>query len=230
MATLSHPQLFCWDSVDQLGDVQRLRLVLDALQDEPLMQTVEVERGDGRNDYPVRPMWNSLLAAFVFGHPSIVALGRELLRNFQLRHLCGFDVVNGLDAVPSECAYTRSQRRLFDHEQEVEQIFHDAERVQVVLPDFGQALGIDGKQLHSQASGPPAYGDDDRSQELKDRRREQDADWGIKGGGAKHANGNRKKHSWFGFLLHLVVDTTYELPVAWVAEQVLAAFRASRPR
>ncbi len=153
MATLPRPQLFCWDSVDQLGDLQRLRLVLDALPDEPLMQILEAERGHGRDDYPVRPMWNSLIAAFVFGHPSIAALRRELLRNLQLRHRCGFDVFKGLEAVPSECAYTRFQRRLFDHEHEVEQIFHDAaDLVQEVLPDFGQALAIDGKQLHSQAN------------------------------------------------------------------------------
>ena len=71
MATLPRPQLFCWDSVDQLGDLQRLRIVLDALPDEPLMRTLEAERGNGRDDYPVRPMSNSLIAAFVFGHRSI---------------------------------------------------------------------------------------------------------------------------------------------------------------
>ena len=78
------------------------------------MQTLEAERRNGRNDYPVRPMWNSLIAAFVFQHPSIAALRRELLRNLQLRHLCGFGVSRGLDAVPSECAYTRFERRLFE--------------------------------------------------------------------------------------------------------------------
>ena len=181
----------------------------------------------GRASLPVR--WRarsdaSELAAFVFQHASIAALRRELLRNLQLRHLCGFDVFSGLDAVPSECAYTRFQRRLLDHEQEVEQIFHDAvDGVQEVLPDFGRALGIDGKELHSQANGPPTYGDDDHSQEIKDGRREQDADWGVKGGGAKDANGNSKKHSWFGFLLHLAVDTTYELPVAFEVTEASAA-------
>ena len=170
-------------------------------------------------------MWNTLIAAFVFQHPSIAAMRRELLRNLQLRHLCGFDVFKGLEAVPSECAYTRFQARLFDHEQEVEQIFHDAaDLVQEVLPDFGQALAIDGKELHSQANGPPTYADDDLSQEHRDGRREQDADWGVKGGGAKDANGKAKnKHCWFGFLLHLAVDTTYELPVAFEVTEASAA-------
>ena len=70
MATIPHPFLFRWDSVDQLGDLERLDLVLDALPDEPLMQLLEAGRGRGRNDYPVRPMWNSLIAGFVFQHPS----------------------------------------------------------------------------------------------------------------------------------------------------------------
>ena len=68
MATIPEPSLFCWDSVDQLGDLQRLQLVLDALPNEPLMQLLEAARGHGRNDYPVRPMWNSLIAGCVFQH------------------------------------------------------------------------------------------------------------------------------------------------------------------
>ncbi|MDE0023389.1 MAG: transposase [Spirochaetaceae bacterium] len=115
MATIPHPFLFRWDSVDQLGDLERLKLVLDALPDESLMQLLEADRGHGRNDYPVRPMWNSLIAGFVFQHPSIAALRRELLRNGQLRDLCGFDPFDGARAVPSEYAYTRFQRRLRKH-------------------------------------------------------------------------------------------------------------------
>ena len=83
MATIPEPSLFCWHSVDQLGDLERLQLVLDALPDEPLMQLLEAARGHGRNDYPVRPLWNSLIAGFVFQHPSIAALRRELLRRYE---------------------------------------------------------------------------------------------------------------------------------------------------
>ena len=43
---------------------------------------------------------------------SIAALRRELLRNGQLRDLCGFDPFDGAQAVPREYAYTRFQRRL----------------------------------------------------------------------------------------------------------------------
>ena len=87
MATIPEPSLFRWDCVDQLGDLERLLLVLDAIPDEPLMQLLERQRRNGRNDYPVRPLWNSLIAGFVFGHDSIASLRRELLRNAQLREV-----------------------------------------------------------------------------------------------------------------------------------------------
>ena len=45
------------------------------------MQTLEAARGRGRDDYPVRAMWNSVLAGIVFQHPSIESLRRELSRN-----------------------------------------------------------------------------------------------------------------------------------------------------
>ena len=66
------------DEIEKLGDLERLRLVLEYMPDEELMQTLERERGKGRDDYPVRAMWNSILAGVVFEHPSIENLRREL--------------------------------------------------------------------------------------------------------------------------------------------------------
>jgi hypothetical protein len=50
----------------------------------------DIERYKGRDDYPVRAMWNSLLAGIVFQHESVEKLRRELARNGQLREICGF--------------------------------------------------------------------------------------------------------------------------------------------
>ena len=44
MATIPEPSLFRWDCVDQLGDLERLPLMLDAIPDEPLMQLLERQR------------------------------------------------------------------------------------------------------------------------------------------------------------------------------------------
>ena len=45
-----------------MGDLERLKLVLDHLPDERLMERLERHRGNGRDDYPIRTVWNSIIA------------------------------------------------------------------------------------------------------------------------------------------------------------------------
>lgn len=128
MATLPQPYLFSWKEIDAASDLDRLRLVLDALPDESLVSFLEQRRGRGRNDYPVRPMWNAVISGIVFQHP-----------------------------------------------------LHD-----------------------EQKSADP------------DGRRDTDADWGRKIyiGGRKDGTTWEKVVKWFGYKLHLLVDSVYELPLA----------------
>ena len=62
MAIIPPKQLLGWQEIDQLGDLERLLLVINHLPDEKLMQKLEHDRGKGRDDYPVRCAWNSILA------------------------------------------------------------------------------------------------------------------------------------------------------------------------
>lgn len=78
MATIPQRSLFSWKQIDAASDLDRLRLVLSVLPDEPLVATLEKHRRRGRDDYPIRPTWNALLAGIVFQHPSAAALLREL--------------------------------------------------------------------------------------------------------------------------------------------------------
>ena len=59
---LAQSALFEWDDVEDIGDLVRLRLVFEHLPDESLMCALEAHRGNGRNDYPIRSVWNSILA------------------------------------------------------------------------------------------------------------------------------------------------------------------------
>ena len=90
MATIPQPSLFSWQQIDAASDLDRLRLVLSALPDEELVRFLEKQRGKGRDDYPIRPTWNALIAGIVFQHPTAAALIRELWRNAELRQVCGF--------------------------------------------------------------------------------------------------------------------------------------------
>ena len=92
------------------------------MPDDELMEMLEAERSNGRDDYPVRALWNSVLAGVVFQHISIESLRRELSRNGQLRFMCGFYGTKK-KAVPPEWVYTRFFKKLFEHEEEIEKIF-----------------------------------------------------------------------------------------------------------
>ena len=112
MAKVRVAYLFKWQDIEAKSDLERLRLVLDHLPDEGLMKKLEAQRDKGRNDYPVRPVWNSVLAGILYQHASVESLRRELRRNGELREGCGFDPLKGCDAVPPSYVYTRFLKRL----------------------------------------------------------------------------------------------------------------------
>jgi len=66
MAIIPERKLFGWEELEGLGDLERLRLVLEHFPDEKLMRHLERERGWGRDDYPIRAVWNSILAGIVY--------------------------------------------------------------------------------------------------------------------------------------------------------------------
>jgi len=214
MAIIPQPRLFGWQEIEQLGDLERLRLVLENLPDEELMRDLERERKSGRDDYPVRAVWNSVLAGIVYQHPSIESLRRELRRNGQLRELCGFNPARGEEAVPPAWVYSRFLKKLMARQQLLEVMFNRlVEELRQHLPDFGRILAIDGKAIASFARGRKRQ----TAKVKPDGRRDVDAGWGQKTLRGQREDGSNweKVVRWFGFKLHLVVDATYELPVAF---------------
>lgn len=213
MVTIPQRELFTWKEIENLGDLERLRLVLEYLPDERLMQILECERGQGRDDWSVRAVWNSILAGVVYQHASVESLRRELSRNPQLRWLCGFDVTKPEKLVPPPSTYTRFLKKLMKHADEVEAMFEAlVAQLREELPGFGQILAMDGKAVSSAARRESS------AEKGCDGRRDKDADRGVKTYWVKDgSNGNpwKKVKSWFGYKLHLIVDANYELPVAF---------------
>jgi len=146
VAIIHQPGLFSWDQVDAASDMDRLRRVLEALPDEALMGTLEAERKGKRDDYPLRAVWNSLVAGVVFLYPGVESLRREWMRDAELRQVCGFDPVLGLKAVPPSYVYTRLFRKLVAHQTDVDAMVDVlVERLRVLLPDLGVHLAVDSK-------------------------------------------------------------------------------------
>ena len=215
--------MFGWKEIEALGDLERLRLVLEHLPDEPLMRVLEQARGRGRDEYPVRPMWNTLLAGIVFEHPSVESLRRELLRNGQLRQLCGLDPIQGAQAVLPAWAYSRFLRNLLEAQDPVQAMFDSlVEELSAALPDLGRRMAVDGKAIASHARGGKQGANQTQP---PDGRRDTDADWGVKTYKGQHADGSAWEtvKRWFGYELHLVVDAAYELPLAFSVTKASAA-------
>lgn len=219
MAKIAQRQLFGWRDVAATSDLERLGLVLDNLPDEAFVGDLEERRGKGRNDYPVRPCWNAFLASFLYGHSSAAALLRELGRNAELREVCGFDPHRGADAVPSEDAFGRFLASLAAIPPATLQAVFDRSVATVgeLLPDFGRRGAADSKALSSFGKPVPKRGEaGEHAAKEGDRRRDHDADWGRKTYRGVHDDGTpwEKNQKWFGYKLHLLADSTYELPMS----------------
>jgi len=216
MATIAQPWLFSWKEIDTASDLDRLRLVLLVLSpfDEPLMKHLEALRGKGRNDYPVRALWNAIIAGIIYQHGSAASLLRELGRNAEMRELCGFDPLLGIKAVPTDEALSRFLETLMEQSALVTEMFHGlVQALGEVIPDLGVQLAVDSKAIESY--GKPVA--EEKKVGEPDRRRDADADWGVKTYKGTKADGTgwEKVKSWFGYKLHLVVDSKYELPLGF---------------
>jgi len=202
--------LFDWQELDELGDLERMQLILDVLDDEAFMVELESRRGRGRNDYPVRAMWNSVLAGIVYEHNSIESLRRELSRNGDLLSLCGFESIRGKEAVPSSNAYSRFLKILMRHQQEIDCMIEKlVEELKQELPDLGRNLVVDSKALRSHARRG--------GKKTPDGRRDTDADFGAKKQIVEKEDGTlwEKLKYFFGYKLHLLADAKYELPLGY---------------
>jgi hypothetical protein len=222
MAIIAQKVLFGWEEIEELGDLERLELVLHYLPDEALMVELERLRGRGRDDYPVRAVWNSILAGVVFQHDSVESLRRELKRNGQLRQLCGFDPFKGNLAVPGCWVYTRFLKRLFGYSQMIDEMFERlVEELRQRLPEFGRILSVDSKGVDSHGRSRKRHD----GRKLTDGRSERDADFGVKTYRGWREDGRlwEKVKSWFGFKIHLVVEGQYELPVGYEVTKASAS-------
>jgi len=233
--------LFSWDDVENLPDLKRLSLVLNYIPDEKIVQAMEKKRGNGRDDFPVRPMWNAVIAGIVFQHESIESLIRELSRNPKLLTICGFDPIpvqrkptariernqetgkaevvypeaeTPRYKIPSSWNFSRFLENLIELEKNQGLISNMVPRLREelmkVLPDFGKHLGYDGKAIKSHSTG--------QVNKKIEKTSDPDADWGKhETAGVDSRTGKiwKKTKTWFGYTLHLIADTQYEIPVSF---------------
>ena len=149
MAIIPQINLFDYSEIEELGDLERLDLALEGIDDEKLMRKLEAKRANGRDDYPIRVMWNLLIALIVFEHKKVSTFRRELSRNSQLRRKCGLcDLGRKKHLVPPSRVFSGFIKILTEEAEEIAEIFNvQVEQLYELIPGFGKKLAGDGKYI-----------------------------------------------------------------------------------
>lgn len=200
MSYIRQGQLFFLEDFFSDGDDNhRLLMVLDSLDDDELIHKLESERNGRRDSYPVRMLWQCMIAGKVYGIAKTNDLIRELNRNESLRKVVG---ISHASRVPKPWQFSRFLKKLAlpQNLELLKRIFDSAvSDLGELLPDLGESLAIDGTAVSSWCN------------KYAKEKSDKDASWGVKT--YKNDDGSESKTSWFGYNLELVVDTKYEIPV-----------------
>jgi Transposase DDE domain./Transposase domain (DUF772). len=207
--------LFAWDALEDSPSLQSLRMLLEAMPDQALLQSLRDARGKGRDDYPVEVLWGTLVLAIALRHLSTDACLEELKRNPALRLLIGIEAE---DKVPDADNMSRFLARLGEepHLSHLRAVFDTmAQRLGLVVGDLGKDTAGDSTGLAGRAAV---------SEKLKAAEVAQ---------GLPQPSGGKKEYKdddgrvtkvieWFGYKLHLLVDVKHEVALAYHATDTKA--------
>jgi len=200
--------LFAWDALEDSPSLKSIRILLEAIPDQALLQALRTARGKGRDDYPVEVLWGTLLLAIALRHVSTDACIEELKRNPALRLLIGIDHE---DAVPDSDNMSRFLAKLGEepHLTQVRAVFDlMVQRLGLVVGDFGKDTAGDSTGLSGRAA-------------MSEKLRTAEAEQGLPQptGGKKEYKDDDGKVThvveWFGYKLHLLVDVKHEVALAY---------------
>ena len=136
------------------------------------------------------------MVCYLLSKPSVSDLIRLLQDNPYIARACGIDSPWGIPSQPTFSRFfTKLSKRLM--RAQVNRVFQKLTRkLYDTLPGFGKLVSMDATDIKAWSNGPHK------------ERTDKDAGWIVKPG----TNG-RKKYVW-GYKVSLLVDTTYELPLA----------------
>jgi len=200
--------LFAWDALEDSPALKSIRVLLEAIPDHALLESLRAARGKGRDDYPVEVLWGTLLLAIALRHVSTDACLEDLKRNPALRLLIG---VAAEDKVPDADNMSRFLAKLGEepHLTHLRGVFDVmTKRLGLVVGDLGKDTAGDSTGLSGRAA---------MSEKLRDAEFEQ---------GLPQPTGGKKEYKdddgkvthvveWFGYKLHLLVDVKHEVALAY---------------
>jgi len=201
--------LFSWESLEDSPSLRAVRELLECVPDTRLLEALRRGRGKGRNDYPVRALWGTLLLQIALRHPTTESALAELSRNAGLRRLIGIDRESG---VPKKWNMSRFLRTLGKEPY--------LTLLRGVFDEMLKRLGETVESLGRRTSGDATH--------LSARRtrceKGEDTDLPEADGGRKEYRDDEGKVAkvveWFGYKLHLLVDAVHEVALAYRVSSV----------
>jgi len=181
-------------SQESVPIARQLEALFNMIPEEKLLKALKVYYA-GRRGYTSKILWRGYVAMTVLNLCSFAALIRALQDNPYMAQACG---ITSPAAIPSKFAYSRFLRKLQEPKNVVlvKNIMRTlTHKCYEVFPNFGKSVAIDATDLKAWSNAS------------KTRKSDSDAGWVVKAG----TNG-KKKYVW-GYKMHLMVDTTHEIPI-----------------
>ena len=179
--------------------VTELEAIFAELPDEDLIAKLKGNRRLGRPGYDPAKLWRAFVVYYYMGLPSVSDLIRTLYDNPYIASVCGFA---SPDEIPHQSTFSRFGSKLAKPKftLAVKNIVRSfTRRFYEELPGFGKSVAIDSTDIKGWSSAAKA-----RAGNAADK----DAGWVVKLG-----TDGRKKYVW-GYKVHILCDTTWELPLA----------------
>ncbi len=180
--------------VNSVPIAKQLSAIFRSIPNDDLLTALKAKTG--RPGYTVEVLWRTYIAMVVLGLPTFASLIRSLQNNPLLAIACG---ITSNEGIPTKFAYTRFVGKLAQpkHVVVVKNIMRSLTRsLYTKLPNFGKSVAIDSTDIKAWANG------------AKRKTTDPHASWGAR------LDTAGKKKFYFGYKLHLLVDTEYELPIA----------------
>ncbi len=196
--------LFAWDCLDDSLDIKAIKQFLRSVPDARLLASLRQWRGRGRDDYPVHVLWGVCLLTPLLRHSGTEATLSELRRNAGLRRLIGIDRE---DQVPKKWNMSRFQEVLGrePHLPLLHEVFDCmVKRLAEEVPDLGEHTAGDATNLLGRRPRSKKKANSDLPQPTGGRKEYTDEKGKVV-----------KVVKWFGYKLHLLVDTRHEVAFAY---------------
>jgi len=188
--------LFSFETLMNYQPKTQLALVLEKIDLTPCLKKLPVKSRRGPSRHPVMAMIKALVAKQLQGIPTVTELVNRLKHDLVFFYECGFSVEK---SAPSRATFSRLFQQL-SHSKALNDLFEAlVHQAQVSKLIQSKVVAIDGSAINAYEHAAP------KKDLVNDGHH---ANWGAK----RDTHGNQL--TWFGYKLHLAVDTASELPIA----------------